>query len=139
MRGSRKFCQRGSNFDKVFLVDKEREDPNTTFSWPSSARKRNAILMAFLCRASDGPTLNAGLVALWFFWGSEPVMPRNPIIFDFSGEGGGGGGGGGSRLHDPPPPSLDLHMHFNIYFKVLQDHVVLSVTKTNQLIKIFTC
>ena len=32
MRGSRKFCQRGSNFDNVFFVDddKGREDPKTT-------------------------------------------------------------------------------------------------------------
>ena len=31
MRGSRKFCQRGSNFDNVifgFFVDQGREDPN---------------------------------------------------------------------------------------------------------------
>ena len=32
MRGSRKFCQRGSNFDNIFLVDKGREDPSTTIS-----------------------------------------------------------------------------------------------------------
>ena len=51
MRGSRKICQRGSNFENVyfcfvlfsFLVDEGREDPNTTISGPSSARQRNAI------------------------------------------------------------------------------------------------
>ena len=36
MRGSRKFCQRGSNFDNVFfflsLVDERKRDPNTTIS-----------------------------------------------------------------------------------------------------------
>ena len=33
MRGSRKFCQRGSNFDMFFcLVNEGREDPNTTIS-----------------------------------------------------------------------------------------------------------
>ena len=42
IRGSRRSCQRGSNFDK-FLVDDGREDPNTTNSGPSSARQRNAI------------------------------------------------------------------------------------------------
>ena len=52
MRGSRKFCQMGSNYDKFFfsiffLVDKGREDLNTTtLSW--------------------GLTFNAGLVALRF-------------------------------------------------------------------------
>ena len=39
MRGSRKFYQRGSNFDGFFvfvvLVDKGREDPNTTISGSS--------------------------------------------------------------------------------------------------------
>ena len=40
MRGSREFCQRGSNFDNVyyFLVDEGREDPNTTKSGPSWTR-----------------------------------------------------------------------------------------------------
>ena len=43
MRGTRTFCQRGSNFQFdnlfwfLFLVD---EDPSTTKSWPSSARRR---------------------------------------------------------------------------------------------------
>ena len=32
MHGSRKFCQRGSNFDNVFLVDEGWVDPNSTIS-----------------------------------------------------------------------------------------------------------
>ena len=73
MRGSRKFCQRGSKFDNVFccffclffhLVDEGIEDQNTAINGPSSARQRNVIEMAFRWRADDGPTLNAGLVAL---------------------------------------------------------------------------
>ena len=48
MRESRKFCQRGSNFDRFFLlVDEEREDPSTTISGPLSARQRNAIEWRF--------------------------------------------------------------------------------------------
>ena len=43
MHGSRKLCQSGSNIDKFFLVDEEREDQNITISGPSSARQRNAI------------------------------------------------------------------------------------------------
>ena len=43
-----------------FLVDEERDDPNTTISGPTSARQQ----MAFHCRTVDGPTLNAGLVTL---------------------------------------------------------------------------
>ena len=51
MRGSRKFCQRGSNSDKffvfVFLVDEGRtEDPYNNKSWPSSAHQRNAIFLS---------------------------------------------------------------------------------------------
>ena len=64
MRGSRKFCQRGSKFDINFLVDEGIEDPNITINWPSSANQRNAISMAFRWWADDGPTLNAGLVSL---------------------------------------------------------------------------
>ena len=40
------------------------DDQNTTISGPSSARQQNAIKMAIRWRAYDGPTLNAGLVAL---------------------------------------------------------------------------
>ena len=72
MRGSRKFCQRGSKFDIFFLVDEGIEDPNITINWPSSANQRNAISMAFRYAismafrwwADDGPALNAGLVSL---------------------------------------------------------------------------
>ena len=37
-------------------------------------------LMAFRWRADDGPTLDAGLVAMWFFRESEPVLLRNPLF-----------------------------------------------------------
>ena len=43
-----------------FLVDEGRENQNATISGPSSARKRNAISMAFRLRADNGSTLNAG-------------------------------------------------------------------------------
>ena len=52
------------SFLKLFFLDKGRDDPNTTKSGLSSARKRNAIEMAFRWRANGGPTLNACLVAL---------------------------------------------------------------------------
>ena len=53
MCGSRKFCQRGPNI----FFDKGKEDPNSTKSGPSSARQRNAILMAFRWRTDDGVSL----------------------------------------------------------------------------------
>ena len=40
-------CQRGSDFDNVFLVDERRDDQNTTKSVPSSARQQNAIKWHF--------------------------------------------------------------------------------------------
>ena len=43
MRGSRKFCQRGSKFNVFFLVDEGIEDPNTAMNGPSLACQRNAI------------------------------------------------------------------------------------------------
>ena len=46
-------------FVVVFLVD-----PKTALIGPSSACQRNAIEKAFRWRGVDGPTLNAGLVAL---------------------------------------------------------------------------
>ena len=58
MRGSRKFCQRGSSVDEV------KDDPNIIISGPSSASQRNAILVAFRCRADDDPKLNTDLVKL---------------------------------------------------------------------------
>ena len=64
MCGSRKFCQRGSKFDIVFLIDWGIEDPNTALIMPSSARQGNAIEMVFRWLADDGQTLNAGLLAL---------------------------------------------------------------------------
>ena len=63
-RGSRKLCQRGSKFDKFFLADEGKEDPNTTLSGTSSAGQRNAIQMAFRWRADHGLILNVGSVAL---------------------------------------------------------------------------
>ena len=64
MGGSRKFCQRGSKFDNAFFLVEGIEDPNTAINGPSSAHQRNAISMAFPWRVDNGPTLNAGLVAL---------------------------------------------------------------------------
>ena len=66
MRGSRKFVGGGPTLPSycfLLLVDEGWEDPNTTISGPLSARKRNAIEMAFRWRADDGSTLNAGMVA----------------------------------------------------------------------------
>ena len=54
MRRSRMFCQRGSNFDN-FLCKLMRGPLNAGHYQPASETPH------------DGPTLNAGLVAFWFF------------------------------------------------------------------------
>ena len=57
MRGSRKFCQRGSNFDNVFFCcfyfNEGRKDPNKTFNWLSTA----ASEMPFKWRFAGGPMI----------------------------------------------------------------------------------
>ena len=74
-----------TNFDYVvffcFLVDEGRGDPNTTISGPSSAARETP----FAGGPDDGPTLNAGWVALWLYRRPGPVLVRNPIFCDFSG------------------------------------------------------
>ena len=57
MRESRKFCQRESKYDNVFLflvflVDDGIEDPNTALNGPSLARQRNAIFKNGISLAS---------------------------------------------------------------------------------------
>ena len=79
MRGSRKFCQRQSEFDNVssvLLVDEGINDPNITINWPSTP---------FHKRADDCPTFYACLVALYFFRRSGLVLLRDPLFRDFSG------------------------------------------------------
>ena len=46
-------------------------------------RLQLALQMGFCWGANDGSTLNVGLVALWFFKGSGPVLLRNPIFLWF--------------------------------------------------------
>ena len=65
MRGSRllKALSEASKFDNVFLVDEGKEDPNTAINRHHRPASETPLL-AFRWRADDGPTLNAGLVAL---------------------------------------------------------------------------
>ena len=58
--------------------------------------------MAFPWSTVHGPTLNAGLVTLWFSRGSGPVLLGNLIVLWFFREGGSG---------PPAPPSGSAHAH----------------------------
>ena len=68
MRGSKSFVRGGPTLTTFLyiVVNEGREDPNTTLSRPSLARRKTPFYMAFRCRAHDGQTLNAGFVALLF-------------------------------------------------------------------------
>ena len=70
----------------------------------------------FHCCANDGPTWNAGLLALWFCRGSRPVSQRNPIFFFlqiFQGE---GLDPLSPPCSPPPPPSGSAHCIRKIFF-----------------------
>ena len=97
MRGSRKFCQSGSNFGNFFLSWWGEEGSNYHYNRAIIGPPAKRNLNAFRWRAHDGPTLNTGLKALWFFRRSGPVLLRNPIFCDFSGG------------PDPLPPSGSAH------------------------------
>ena len=65
MRGSRKFCQIGSNFDVCSLVDEVTSGPSLAFRW----------------RADDDTTLNAGLVVEFVICKRiRPSIARKPYI-----------------------------------------------------------
>ena len=81
----------------LMFFDEGRERSSTTISGPSSARQQNAI-MAFRWHADDGPTLNAGLVAV-IFQGTWTCIARKPYIFGIF-------QGGRDLLSPPPPPPL---------------------------------
>ena len=77
MRGSRKFCQRGSNFDNiVFLVDKGREDPSTTISGLSLCWSSNGDPESFV---REGPNMTT------FFYDKGREDPSTTISGCFVG------------------------------------------------------
>ena len=82
MRGSRKFCQRGSNFDHVFFfclfsVDKGREDSNTAISGPP--HHLNGVSLT----GRWWPNTECWLCSFVVSQGSKPVLLRNPIFLRF--------------------------------------------------------
>ena len=86
MRGSRKFCQRGSNSDNFFFfffswwgVGGSKYHYNRAIISPPAKRHHQPASKKW--RADDGPTLNAGSVALWYFRGSGPELLKKHYIF----------------------------------------------------------
>ena len=109
---SRKFCQRGSNFENIFfLVDEGREDPNTTIRRPLLAHHRNTVNgISLVCRWWPY------FVALRFFRGSQPILLEKPIFLRFF-RGGVGSG------HPVPHPTPSGSAHVNILLMaILTNH-----------------
>ena len=107
MRGSRKFCQRGSNLDNVFLVWWGRNYPNTTISGPSSATSKPH----FKWRFTGIPIMAKNWKLAWSlydFKGIRTSIAKKKLYFcDFWGGSG------------PPVPPLDLTMHYILLANVL--------------------
>ena len=100
MRVSRKFSQRGSNSDNVFLADERRDDPKSTKSGPSSALQRNAIYLNGVSLAGRWwPNIECSIGSLVVLQGTS--IAKTPIFFVIF-QGGGGSG--------PPVPPPDPHM-----------------------------
>ena len=78
MRGSRKFCQRGLNFDKKFL-EGETIQANTTISGPSRACRKwlkiKCWLHSFVIFRRSGPVLLRTPIFLLILGGSGPPVP----------------------------------------------------------------
>ena len=66
LRGSRKFCQCGSNstLTTLSIADEGRKDPNNTKDVQSLVCQQKANKMAFCWQADNGPKLNAHMAAL---------------------------------------------------------------------------
>ena len=73
-----------------FLLRRERKrererESKYHLKWVIICPSAKRHFLAFRWRADDGPTVNAGLVSLWFFRGSRPILLGNPIFCDCSG------------------------------------------------------
>ena len=80
IRGSRKFCQRGSNSDNSFAVDDGRENPN--YISIKEGHHRPASETPFWW-----PNIECWLGSFWHFRGYGQVLLRNPIaLWIFRGE-----------------------------------------------------
>ena len=84
MRGSRKFCQREFNSENIFFFGWRRVGGSIyhfkqVIIGPPAKHHLNGVLLVCLWR----PNIEHGLVALWFFKWSGPVLLRNLIFLWF--------------------------------------------------------
>ena len=79
MCGSRKFCQRGSNSDNVFLVVQGGEDQNITISGPFSALNAGFVFQHIRTSIAKKPFIFA-----IFQGGSDPLSPLLSTIMQLN-------------------------------------------------------
>ena len=104
---SRKFCQRGSKFDKVFLVDKGIEDPNILqIIRPPAKRLLNGVLLA----GRWWPNIECWLDSFVIFQRIRNSIAKKPYIFFLFFR------VTPCRRPKPPPPPLDPPMPFLLYW-----------------------
>ena len=93
----RKFCQRGFNFDTIFLGEggskKHYKRAKRAIICPPAKHHLNGVSLA----GRWWPNNECWLGSFVIFSGPGPILLGNPIFCDFS-----GGGGGSGPL--PPPP-----------------------------------
>ena len=96
MRGSRKFCQRGSNFENAIFSWWGEGGPKYHYkravTGPLAKRHLNGVSLA--CRW--WPKIECWLCSFVILRGSGPILLRNPKFLWFSGVGG----------PDPPSPHI---------------------------------
>ena len=85
MRGSRKFCQRGSNFDNVFFIiirgERIKYHYQRAITGPPAKRHLNGNSVSLACRRV--PNIECRLDSFVIFRGSRPVFLRNPIFCEY--------------------------------------------------------
>ena len=123
MRESKRFCQRGSNSENLFLLlflswrGKKGSiyHYKRTIIGPPAKLHLNCVSLA--CRWR--PNIESGLSALWFFKWSEKVLLRNPIFSDWLGL---------VRTSCLPPPSRSAHASASAYHTILYLTILVTIT-----------
>ena len=104
MRGSRIFVRGGPTLTTFFVWFFSDNEGGRIYIPLKVGHHRLASETPFKWRFAGGPMMARHWMLVWFFMGSGPVLPRNPIC-DFS--------GGGVRTPCPPPPPPQGSEHAN--------------------------
>ena len=103
MRGSRKFCQRVSNFDNIFFCFDSEYHYRRAIIGPPAKRHLNGISLAFRC----WPNNESWLGSFVFFSGDRTNIAKKPYIFVIF-----RGGGGVRTPFLPLDPCMARFKHY---------------------------